>query len=359
MILFVVDEDRERYRGRAVRASILAHACLMQGLEVSFMCAEQDVHDCLTREGSSGVRVVDREQLIFEAALERPTLLVWDAARPLTHKEVTLFHQHDTFVVEFDAPDGESRADEVVNGFESTLRSARGRQYKLIGPGYLVVDKCFTNAREWRRASAFLGNGLDLFICLDGVEPEIVTSTLDVLADIPACRSMQIRIMAGADEKRGRAVQRSFSSFKNLQLYTGTNSALIAQLMRFSQLGIISFGPLLIQAMAAELPVLMINSTEGDERYAARVLNGVFAGAGLTFGYAQHIDWGMFQRKLAFLLERPREIERMQEATHRLVDGQGAQRIARFIQSHRKIRGMGHGDWVAAEGPRTIIPLTR
>ncbi len=133
----------------------------------------------------------------------------------------------------------------------------------------------------------------------------------------------------------------SFSAFKNLQIYTETNKALAAQLMRFSHLGIISFGPLLVEAMAAELPVLLINSTEADEAHAAKALNGVFAGAGKTFGYSSQTDWDAFRRELAYLLERPREIERMQTAAHRVVDGQGAQRIARYICKYVVNRGKG------------------
>ena len=342
MVLFVVDEGKEDYYGHSIRASILAHTCLMQGLEVSFVCANQDVYDCLTRGGFPRVHLTDESRLVTDSARERPSLLVWDAARPLTREEVMLLHQHDAPVIEFDASDGKSYADEVVNGFEPTLYSALGRQYRLVGSDYFVVDKCFSNAKEWRRASSFLHNGPDLFICFYEEDPEqLLQPTLEVLAEIPACRSIQIRAMTDLDAKRGRIIQRKFSAFKNLQIYTETNKALVAQLMRFSHLGIISFGPLLVEAMAAELPVLLINSTEADEEYAAKVLNGVFAGAGKTFGYSSQIDWDAFRRELAYLLERPREIERMQTAAHRVVDGQGAQRIARYICKYVVNRGKG------------------
>jgi spore coat polysaccharide biosynthesis predicted glycosyltransferase SpsG len=378
MILFVVDEGKERYHGRAVRASILAHTCLMQGLEVSFVCANQDVYDCLIRGGSSRVHLTDESRLVTDSALVRPSLLVWDGDRPLTRDEVMLLHQHDALVIEFDASDGKSYADEVVNGFEPTLRNALGHQYRLAGPGYFVVDKCFINAKEWRRASSFVHNGPDLFICFHGTESdELLQSTLEILAEIPACRSVQMRAMTGVDGKRGRAIQRNFSSFKNLQVYAEANAALAAQLMRFSRLGIISFGSTLVEAIAAELPVLLINSTEADEERAAEVLKGVFAGVGKTFGYSSQIDWDAFRRELACLLERPREIERMQIAAHRLVDGQGAQRIARYIHTYLENRSRRHGSlslqdaslqdaalslspsWVRGKEPQNIIPLSR
>ncbi len=357
MILFVVDEGEQKHRGRAVRASILAHACLMQGLEVSFVCPDQRVRDCLIREGCSEVRVVEERDMLAQSSREMPTVLMWDAARLLTESEVRLLHQHGTFVVEFDAPDRGSFADEVVSGFETILCSALGHRFRLVGPNHLIVDKCFANAKEWRRASSFLRYGIDLFICFNGADTEQLTMTLEALAGIPACRSVQIRAMTGADAVKTGAIQRKFSALKNLQLYRGSNPALMAQLMRFSRLGIVSFGPLLAKAMAAELPVLLLNETETDEAAAARVLKNVFAGAGKTFGCASSIDWRMFRNEVSHLLERPREIERMQEAAHRLVDGRGAQRIARYVQGYTEKRVTGHATWVSEQESPNIIHL--
>ncbi|HUJ90054.1 MAG TPA: hypothetical protein VLX12_07665 [Syntrophorhabdales bacterium] len=274
-------------------------------------------------------------------------MLIWDAGRPLTHKEVVYLHQHGLFVIEFDASDGESYADEVVNGFEPTLHSALGRQYQLVGPDYFVVDKNFSNAKEWRRASSFLHNGPDLFICLGGENSEqLLQSAMEVLTRIPACRSIQIRAVAGSDGNGTKAIERNLSAFKSLQIYREADAALKAQLMRFSRLGIVSFGAILIEAMAAELPVLLINPTEAGEECAAKALKGALAGAGKTFGYYPQVDWDAFRRELTYLLERPREIERMQAATNRLVDGQGAQRIARYICNHtqNRVKGQGSGE---------------
>jgi spore coat polysaccharide biosynthesis predicted glycosyltransferase SpsG len=367
MVLFAVDEGKEKQYKCAVRASIVAHTCLMQGLEVSFVCAGQGAYDSLEREGFLRIRLTDESRLMTDSASERPSLLVWDAGRPLTRKEVADCHQHDILVVEFDTADKKSYADEVVNGFEPTLYSALGRRYQLVGPDYFVVDKCFANAKEWRRASSFLGNGPDLFIRFHGVDSEqLLQQTLEVLAEIPACRSIQIRAMTEVDGKKGKAIQRRFSAFKNLQIYTEASAAFASRLMRFSRLGIISFGPTLAEAMAAELPVLLINSTEEDEERAAKALTKVFAGAGRTFGYSSKINWDAFRRELTCLLERPREIERMQTAANRLVDGQGAQRIARYIHNYVENRGKGQGPLqdaplplVRGKEPRDTIPISR
>ncbi len=359
MVLFAVDEDKGKRQGHAVRASILAHTCLMQGLEVSFICADQGVYDCLIGGGFSRIRLTDRSALLAASETERPPLLVWDAARPLTRKEMASLHEHGTAVIEFDAPDSKSYADEVVNGFELTLRGALGQQYRLVGPDYFVVDRCFTNVKEWRRGSSFLQNSLDLLVCFDGPECEqLLRSTLEALARVPACRSIQIRAMAGVEEGRGRAIQRSFSALKNLQVYTGMNTALAAQLIRFSCFGIVSFGPPFINTMAAELPALLVNATQAEQESAEKALKGPFAGAGKTFGWASQVDWDALRAEVACLLQRPRETERMQTAARRLVDGQGAQRIARYIHTYIESRGRGHVSWVHRENPRDTIPLS-
>ncbi len=335
MVLFAVDGGKEKGYGHVIRASVLARSCLGRGLAVSFICPEQDLYDYLKEKGFPEVHLTAEARLVTDSASQKSRLLVWDASRPLTCEEVTYFHQNGVVVIEFDASDGKSYADEVVNGFELMLHSAAGRQYQLVGPDYFVVDKSFSTAKEWRRASSYLGNGQDLFLCFGGADPkQLLQSTLEVLAAIPACRSIQIRAATGFDGKRERVIERRFSPLKNLVLYPEADATLVAQLMRFSSLAIVSFGTVFVEAMAAELPVLLLNPTIAHEVYAARILSGIFAGTGKTFGYPPHIDWQAFRRELAFLLERPREVERMQAATSRLVDGQGAERIAKYIRDN-------------------------
>lgn len=332
MILFAVEGGKQKGYGHVIRASVLARTCLGLGSEVSFICAERDVYDYLKREGLTRVDLADETCLVTASASQKPQILVWDASRPLTREEVEHLHQRHILVIEFDVSEGKSHADEVVNGFEHTLHSATGHQYQLVGPDFFVVDRSFSDAKEWRKASPYSGNGPDLFVCFGGADPEeLLQSTLEVLVEIPACRSIQIRAVAGLDERRKKSIQQRFPAFKNLRVYADADAALMARLMRFSCLGIISFGTILVEAMAAELPVLLVNPTEAHEQYAAKVLNGIFTGCGKTFGYSPRIDWDAFRRELAQLLERPGLVERMKAATSRLVDGQGAERIARYI----------------------------
>ena len=359
VVLFAVGGGKEKGYGHAIRASILAHTCMGQGLEVSFICAHGDVSAYLKRRGFSRVHLTHEAHVLRDSASQRPSALLWDAGTPLGRKEVGYLHHNDVLVLEFDASDGTSYADEVVNGFEPTLHSATGRQFQLVGPKYFVIDNNFCNVREWRRASSVLQNGLGLFICFGGSDPgQLLESTLEVLTDIPACRSIQLRAVAGFDRRKEKDIRRRFSAFKNLQVHAEANAAIVAQLMRFSFLGIISFGTILVEAMAAELPVLMVNPTEAHEEYAARVLKGIFTGTGKALGYSPRIDWNVLHGELAYLLDRPREVERMQAATHRLVDGQGAQRISRYLYNYQENRGKGPGSWVRGKEHRETIPLS-
>ncbi len=360
MILFAIGEGTERNYKDPSRASIIARACLARGIDVSFICADQEVYDQLRRRGFSRIQLCAYDCMLKESASRRPPILVWDAARPLTHKEITHLHRRDIFIIEFDVSEGMSFADEVVNGFEPVLHSATGRRYRLTGPDHVVVDKSFSDAKEWRRASSFFHNRPDLFVCFGGEHGEqLLRSTLAVLTDIPACRSIQIRAVASLAGNEAVSVQREFAGFRNIQIYREADAALKAQLMRFSLLGILSFGPSLAEAMAAELPVFLINGTRADGERADEALNSIFAGVGKTFGYAPQIDWEAFRRELEHLMERPREIERMQMSAARTVDGQGAQRIARCIQNYMENRAKGQTSWFQGEKSRSVIPLSR
>ncbi len=360
MVLFAVDGGKEEGYNHPARAALLADACLGRGLEVSFVCANQNAFDYVSKKGFSRVHLADAASLLAESISQGSSLLFWDAGRPLTKSEVAYLHQHDLFVIEFDASDGSSYTDEVVNGFEAVLHSAFGREYQLVGPDYFVVDKCFSNVKEWRRASSFLHNGPDLFICFSGENAEqLLQSTLAVLVDIPACRSVQIRAVAEFDRNRANAIERHFSAFKNLQIYREADAGLKAQIMRFSHLGIISLGAILVEAMAVELPVLLIHSAQSGEEQAAKAFTGVLAGAGRMVGHSSPVDWKGFRSDLTYLLDRPKAIERMQMATRGLVDGQGARRIARYVHTYMKNRGKGQGSWVRGGERRDVIPLSQ
>jgi len=332
MILFAVGRDAEKGDAHAVRTSIIARTCLTRGMEVSFLCTDQDVSAYLKAKGFSYVHETHDRRILKDTASQKPSFLVWDTGTPLKPGEVEYLHRHAIPVLEFDVSDGKSHADEVVNGFESRLRSATGREYRLVGPDYVVVDRNFCSAREWRRASSVLQNALGLFICLGGSDPsQLLEPTLEALTDIPSCRTIQIRAVAEFDRKDVKEIQKKFSAFRNIQIHASADAVLLAQLMRFSFLGIVSFGATLAGALAAELPVLMINPTEAHEEQATRLVRGTFAGVGKTLGCLPHIDWDRVRRELAALLDRRREIERMQVAATGLVDRQGAQRIARYL----------------------------
>jgi spore coat polysaccharide biosynthesis predicted glycosyltransferase SpsG len=308
---------------------------LEKRLEVFFVCASTEVYDYLQRAGFSLVKLTDTSRLVEESASQKPSLLLWDASRLLRANEVAYIQKCGAFIIEFDAHERKSHADEVVSGFERTLCGVSGRSYRLIGPDYFVVDSNFSNAKQWRRTSPFLHNRPDLFVCFSGEESELLLqSVLETLTDIPACRSLQIHAVAGFKGNKGRDIERSFSTFKNVRVYTEEDASLVARLMRFSSLGIVSFGPLVVEAMAAELPVLTINTREGERQYAEKVFQGIFAGAGISLGSSSSPDWTLFRRGLTWLLQSPQNLERMKVATRGLVDGQGAQRITRYIAAY-------------------------
>lgn len=101
--------------------------------------------------------------------------------------------------------------------------------------------------------------------------------------------------------------------------------------MASSDLGIVSFGSILVEALCTELPVFMINPTKAHEQYAAKVLAGMFAGAGKSFGFPPHVRWDAFREELASIMREPDRIRPLQNAARGLVDGKGAQRIAEHI----------------------------
>ena len=97
--------------------------------------------------------------------------------------------------------------------------------------------------------------------------------------------------------------------------------------------GIFSAGVLLHEALSLGLPALYISlntAQEREARIAARYRAGLFAGSQST------LSWRAFDRKLG-LLRDPRERLLLSQNARRLVDGNGAERIARVA-----VRSLGN-----------------
>jgi spore coat polysaccharide biosynthesis predicted glycosyltransferase SpsG len=335
MVLFVVEGGREKGYGHVVRTTVLAHACMERGLEVSFACANPEVVKAIRSRGE-GLHVyeVSPRELIQHILAVYPHVLVADAGKTFTSEEVGVLHQAGIFLIEWDAPGGTSHADEVINGFEPGLYGAKGHRYKLTGRDYFVVDELFSEAKS-ARVKTVPGKKLKrLFLCFGGSDPEgLLEATLETMQEIPECLRATIHAVAGFNEAKGRRVASRFSKLTGLHVHVNADATVVSQLMASSDLAIVSFGSILVEALCTELPVLMVNPTRAHEEYAARVLAGIFTGAGKSFGFPPRIRWDAFRQDLGSIMREPERIVPLQNAARGLVDGKGARRVAEHIHN--------------------------
>lgn len=333
MVLFVVEGGKEKGYGHVVRSTVLARACVQRGLDVSFACTNEEVVKAIRSRGEGfHVYAVPPKELIHHTLAVYPHVLVADAGKTFTAEEVKVLHQAGIFLIEWDASSGKSHADEVINGFEPALHGAKGHRYKLTGRDYFVVDELFSEAKAARGKAGPTKKLRRLFLCFGGSDPgELLEATLERMQEIPECLAATINAVAGFNEGKGRAVANRFSKLTGLHVHVNADAARVSQLMGSSDLGIVSFGSILVEALCTELPVFMINPTKAHEEYAARVLAGIFAGAGKSFGYQPRVRWDAFREELGATMREPQRVAPLQNAARGLVDGIGARRIAEHI----------------------------
>jgi spore coat polysaccharide biosynthesis predicted glycosyltransferase SpsG len=333
MVLFVVDGGKEKGYGHVVRTTVLARACVERGLDVSFACTNEDVVKAIRSRGEGfHVYAVPPKELIHHTLAVYPHVLVADADKTFTAEEVRVLHQAGIFLIEWDATNGTSHADEVINGFEPALYGAKGHRYKLTGRDYFVVDELFSETKSVRGKAGPAKKLWRLFLCFGGSDPGgLLEATLEHMQEIPECLAATIHAIAGFNEAKGRAVANRFSKLTGLHVHVNADAARVSQLMGSSDLGIVSFGSILVEALCTELPVFVINPTRAHEQYAAKVLAGIFAGAGRSFGCPPRVRWEAFREELGAIMGEPLRIVPLQSAARGLVDGKGARRIAEHI----------------------------
>jgi spore coat polysaccharide biosynthesis predicted glycosyltransferase SpsG len=333
MVAFFIDGGKEKGYGHLVREDILAHELLNKGIQVAFICTHRDALRYLDNKGFTHVFLAEPDNLLEKLLPLSPSILISDRTDTLSPKVVDELHQRNIFVIEFDRADGESWADEVVNGFETVLSGASSKQFRLVGKDYFVVNPVFALMKQSKKQKAWQTDPT-LFTCFGGSDPSnLLEPTLRILSDIPDYRDAEIHAVVGFEGGKMKVIREEYNVLKNPHLYANADATLIARLMSISHLCIIPFGTLLIEALTVEAPVFMINPSKAHEDYAKKVLKTIFEGVGETFGYHPVMDWEKLSQRFLFLRKNPEDLHKMSNASKGIVDGKGAYRVANFIHS--------------------------
>jgi spore coat polysaccharide biosynthesis predicted glycosyltransferase SpsG len=333
-IFFRVDGGRSMGMGHVVRCLWLANALRdMYGNPVSFCMAQDDIGiSAVQRRGWPVLRVaaedlgeVDGDALIVDL----PGGASAEAVRAMRQKGPR------SLVVLMDGTcTGRIEADLVVSPIErlpdpSSWRGFRGQRYE--GPAYAILDPAF--ARVPRRLSSVVREPRVL-VSMGGSDPYGLTlQALRALDSMP--ESFHVTIAIGPAFLHEVELRTWLAGAR--RRYECRREESLLDVMVNSDLALVSFGTTVYELAAAGLPAIALSITEDHAQSAEVFAQG---GSLMHLGLFSNVSDEQIQSAVRELLNDQQLRLGMAQRGQGLVDGKGADRVAKLLVARQK-RGRG------------------
>jgi len=328
-IFFRVDGGRSMGMGHVVRclwlASALRDTC---GNPVSFCMAQDDIGISKVQGRGWPVLRVATEEF---GGVEGDALIV-DLPSGVSAEAVRSLRQRNprSLVVLMDGTcTGRIEADLVVSPIErlpdpSSWQGFRGQRYE--GPAYAILDPAF--ARVPRRLSGVVRE-LRILVSMGGSDPYGLTlqalRALDSMSDSMS-ESFHVTIAIGPAFLHEVELRTWLAGAR--RQYECRREDSLLDLMVNSDLALVSFGTTVYELAAAGLPAIALSITEDHAQSAE-----VFAQGGSLrhLGLFSTISGKEIQSAVRELLNNERLRLGMAQRGQELVDGNGAERVAKLV----------------------------
>jgi spore coat polysaccharide biosynthesis predicted glycosyltransferase SpsG len=330
-IFFRVDGGRSMGMGHVVRCLWLANALRdICGNPVSFCMAQDDIGiSAVQRRGWQVLRVaaeelggVDGDALII--IIDLPGGVSAEAIRSLREKNPR------SLVVLMDGTcTGRIEADLVVSPIErlpdpSSWQGFRGQRYE--GPAYAIVDPAF--ARVPRRLSSVVGEPRVL-VSMGGSDPYGLTlQALRALDSMPDTMPESFHVTIAIGPAFLHEVElRTWLAGARRQYECRREESLL-DVMVNSDVALVSFGTTVYELAAAGLPAIALSITEDHAQSAEVFAQG---GSLMHLGLFSHVSDEQIRSAVRELLNGPQLRLGMAQRGQALVDGKGAERVAKLV----------------------------
>jgi spore coat polysaccharide biosynthesis predicted glycosyltransferase SpsG len=337
-IYFRVDGGRSMGMGHVVRCLWLASALSESyGNRIWFCMDQDDIGISVVRSRGWPVLPVAAKEL---GRLDADALIV-DLPGGLSSESVRSLHQENpgSLVVLMDGTcTGRIEADLVVSPIErlrepSSWRGFRGQRYE--GTSYAIMDPAF--ALVPRRFSDLVGEPR-ILLSMGGSDPYGLT--LQALRALDGMEEKFHVTVAVGPACVHEAELRAWLSAARRQYESRRQDSLL-DLMVNSDFALVSFGTTVYELAATGLPAIALSISEDHARSAE-----VFArGGSLThLGLFSTISAARIQGAVRELLENPQLRLAMAQRGQALVDGRGAQRVAKLLLARIHERGTSRAE---------------
>jgi len=195
----------------------------------------------------------------------------------------------------------------------------------LLGPGYALVRQEFVEARQ----RCCRGRGpLRIFVCFGGSDPKNATS--HVLRAIRALGrdNLAVDVVIGAANPHRRELEALMSCPERGDSCCHVDPGNLGQLMAAADFSVTSGGGLTWERYCVGLPGMVIAISDNQEA-VSRELGEL--GTHVYLGRLEDVSADSMARKLEEYLDHPEWRGEMGEKCQKLVDGQGACRVADIL----------------------------
>lgn len=203
----------------------------------------------------------------------------------------------------------------------------------LRGPRFALLQP------EFRRMSASLlagagvdeGGGLHLLVTLGGGDPHDVTTRVIEALRRTAEGIGEVTIVAGASNPRVPVLWRRVEQARAAGLPASLKVDVreMAAQMAAADLAVSAAGSTCWELAAAGVPMVVVVTADNQRGIAAALAEG---GAAVNLGWHTEVDTNAIAAAVSRLVRAPEARRNLRERARRLVDGRGAERVARFLR---------------------------
>jgi UDP-2,4-diacetamido-2,4,6-trideoxy-beta-L-altropyranose hydrolase len=212
---------------------------------------------------------------------------------------------------------------------ESLYRSRESYTRLLLGTRYALLRREFWPWRGWQRDVA--SRDARVLVTLGGSDPENVT--LKVIQALQQLKrpDLEARIVIGPANRHlavlRQAIERSVCCIKLVTAATD-----MPALMAWADIAVSAGGSTCWELAFIGVPSIAITLAENQHDIVESLSK---AGAAVNMGWYTHISTSALATTIAELLDRPDVCHQMSDRATSIVDGLGADRVARSLRSNR------------------------
>lgn len=196
----------------------------------------------------------------------------------------------------------------------------------LLGTQFCLLRREFNSWRGWKREISPVGH--NVLITMGGSDPDRFTEVVIQSLRLAKIEGLQATAVVGGSNPYWASLQRAASEFTG-SLHLFRDASDMAELMAHADAAVSAAGTTCWEMCLLGLPALLISVAENQYALAQELNN---RGCAIHLGKPQDLSAEQIASQLKRLLDSSEIRSSLSQRARRLVDGNGAQRVASIMQ---------------------------